>query len=196
MSKLTELVIATGNEGKLAEFENLLLPLGISVFSKRDYPHLPDPEENGSTLEENALIKAKATFEHTGKIALADDTGLEVDALNGKPGIHSARYSDPDATPEKNIVKLLAEMATQTRRTARFRTVLVLYPFEGGHLTFQGVCEGQIIGKRRGNEGFGYDPVFMPDGYQETFAEMSKSLKNEISHRGKAIQEFSKWLNG
>lgn len=194
MTKLTQLLIATGNPGKRAEFKHLLAPLGIEIFSKIDFPNLPDPEETGSTLEENALIKAKAAFEATGLISLSDDTGLEVDALDGAPGIHSARYSDPDATPEKNINKLLAELASNPLRTARFRTVLAIYPIDRDPLFFEGVCEGFITKTRSGSEGFGYDPVFRPDGFEKTFADMTATEKNQISHRGRALKSFLQWV--
>lgn len=193
-SDITEILIATGNPGKLAEFEKLLAPIGIRILSVKDFPELPDPIEDGATLEANALIKAKSAYEHSGILSLSDDTGLEVDALSGAPGVLSARYSDPGATPEKNVQKLLSELSGIQNRKARFRTVLALYPLGGHPKYFEGICTGIITEQTTGKQGFGYDPIFRPEGYNITFAEMSSEEKNQISHRGRAMATFKKWL--
>lgn len=195
MPKLHELIIATGNPGKLKEFKELLSPLGIRMYAKHDFEHFPDPEETGATLEENALIKARAVYEAFGIPALADDTGLEVDALNGQPGVFSARYSGAHATSETNISKLLQELAGTAHRNAQFRTVLALYPMQEEAVFFSGVCKGTITFEKRGSSGFGYDPVFIPMGFEQTFAEMSAAQKNTISHRAQALSKFSDWLS-
>lgn len=157
-----------------------------------------DIEETGNTLHENAEIKARFAWEKTGLPALADDTGLEVDALAGRPGVHSARYAGPGADALQNRRKLLDELrhaADPAARTARFRTVLVYIgpPQSGGPpdtRTYEGICEGRIITGERGSAGFGYDPLFLPNGFDETFAEMDAAEKNRISHRGRALRKF------
>lgn len=174
----------------------ILEPLGIDLFSAYDYPELTEIEETGSTLKENALIKAKETFRITGVPSLADDSGLEVDALNLLPGVHSARYAGPDADDHKNVEKLLAELSSQqnpNNRKARFKCVLA-YVDSGNVHYFEGVCEGNITTVRSGSSGFGYDPVFKPKGYDTTFAEMSADEKNRISHRGKALSAFKEFI--
>jgi XTP/dITP diphosphohydrolase len=210
------LVLATGNPAKVRELNELLEGRGWKVRALSEFTDDTDVEENGATLAENAEIKARFAFETTGLPSLADDTGLEVDALDGRPGVHSARYAGPGANAKRNRSKLLEELANVTdpaRRTARFRTVLIyIGPGErkggeqvvaggqsgssgspGQHLQtrrFDGVCEGRILTEERGAGGFGYDPLFVPDGHQETFAEMDAALKNSISHRGRALQKF------
>lgn len=214
------LVLATGNPAKVRELNELLDGRGWKVRALSEFTEDTDIEETGATLEENAEIKARFAFETTGLPSLADDTGLEVDALSGRPGVHSARYADPGANAERNRRKLLEELAGITdpaQRTARFRTVLVYMgpkpdeyaataPAEPGfsgmperdHLIrrYAGVCEGQIITEERGTGGFGYDPLFVPDGHRESFAEMDSALKNSISHRGRALQKFLEAMAG
>ncbi|MGK7371693.1 MAG: RdgB/HAM1 family non-canonical purine NTP pyrophosphatase, partial [Candidatus Halalkalibacterium sp. M3_1C_030] len=160
-----------------------------------DYPNLKEVEEDKLTLEGNAIKKARYVYEETGLPALSDDTGLEVDALDGRPGVFSARYAGEDVVYEDNVQKLLAELAgvDLKDRKAQFRTVAALVSDKGTH-TFEGVCRGVILTEKRGEKGFGYDPVFQPEGYKETFAEMESETKNKISHRGKAIQLFLDWL--
>ncbi len=179
----------------------LLQGVGYSVKSAYDFAALEDVDEDQDTLEGNALKKARYTYEMTGLPSLADDTGLEVDALGGRPGVYSARYAGEGATYSDNVKKLVAELGSLAANdvpgpfTARFRTVLALV--DGDHTEiFNGVCEGQIVLQPRGEKGFGYDPVFVPEGYEMTFAEMDPMLKNMISHRGKAMKLFLDYLSG
>ena len=171
---------------------------GWRVRSLKEVAGDVDVEESGDTLDENAKIKARFAWEKTGLPALADDTGLEVDVLAGRPGVHSARYAGPAADALQNRRKLLDELRHVTdtaARTARFRTVLVYVgPLQAGGSadirTYEGICKGRIISVERGGAGFGYDPLFLPDGYNETFAEMDAAEKNRISHRGQALRKF------
>lgn len=189
------ILLASRNEHKIEELRSSLNPLGIELKSSYDYPDLEEVEEDKNTLEGNALKKAGYYYRQTGLPSLSDDTGLEVDALDGRPGVYSARYAGESATYQDNTDKLLDELAgvEQKDRTAQFRTVVAFVTKEGTH-TFEGVCRGQILREERGDKGFGYDPVFRPDGYEQTFAELDPEVKNRISHRGKAIQKFINWL--
>ena len=195
LSQLETIVLASRNKHKIKELRATLVPLGIDLKSTYDFPNLQEVEEDRDTLEGNALKKAQYVYAETGLPALADDTGLEVAALDGRPGVYSARYAGPSATSQDNIDKLLQEMSEvpAVNRDAQFRTVVALVSDEGNQ-TFEGVCPGQILSNEQGSEGFGYDPVFQPDGYEETFAELTPSVKNNISHRGKAITKFLQWL--
>ena len=150
------------------------------------------PEEYG-TLQDNALQKARYVYNKTGQNCFADDTGLEVEALNWEPGVYSARYAGDAKKPKDNIRKLLSNLKGVENRKARFRTVIALI-LNGEEYLFEGVVWGKIIDQERGADGFGYDPIFVPDGFTETFAEMPLSLKNQISHRGKAVEELCKFL--
>jgi XTP/dITP diphosphohydrolase len=189
---MKQLFIASGNRHKIDELKSMLEPLDFRLTSVLNYSCVDSVEEDQPTLEGNALKKARFWHQHTGLPALADDTGLEVDALNGEPGVFSARYAGETATYEDNVVKLLDAMKNKTDRKARFRTVIA---FAGDHeLLFEGVCEGVITHRPRGEGGFGYDPVFRPEGYDETFAELSPIEKNTISHRGKALQRVVDFL--
>lgn len=194
---MNTIVLASQNKHKIEELRETLAPLGIDLKSTYDFPDLEEVIEDRPTLEGNAIKKAKYVFGQTGLPALSDDTGLEVDALNGRPGVYSARYTGKDATYQDNVDKLLAEMSEKPddKRGAQFRTVAAFVTDEGT-FTFEGVCRGKIIAEERGDGGFGYDPVFMPDGYDKTFAELSPEIKNGISHRGRAIQKFYGWLKG
>ncbi len=189
------IVLASRNKHKIEELRETLRPLGIEMKSALEFPDLKEVEEDKLTLEGNAIKKARYVYEETGLPALADDTGLEVDALDGRPGVYSARYAGEDASYEDNVRKLLAELAGVDKkdRGAQFRTVAALVSDMGTH-TFEGICRGVILTSRRGEKGFGYDPVFQPKGYTETFAQMSAEIKNKISHRGKAIKQFLDWL--
>lgn len=192
---MNTIILASRNEHKIEELQQTLKPLGIELRSALDFPNLKEVEEDKLTLEGNALKKARYVYEETGLPALADDTGLEVDALDGRPGVFSARYAGEDASYKDNVQKLLAELAGVDKkdRGAQFRTVVALVSDEGTH-TFEGLCRGVILTGRRGDKGFGYDPVFQPKGYEQTFAELEAAIKNEISHRGKAMQQFLDWL--
>lgn len=184
-------ILATKNRHKLDEMRHALDGLGIGLRSAFEFADLPDVVEDADTLEGNALKKARETFAITGIASVADDTGLEVEALGGRPGVWSARYAGPDATYAMNVDKLLAEMGDVPpgRRGARFRTVIALAGPDG-EWTVDGVCEGEILTERRGEGGFGYDPVFRPAGSDRTFAEMTMDEKTLISHRGKALKAF------
>ena len=191
MSSPPTLLVATRNLDKIREITDLFKPFKINIKSLRDFPDFPDIEETGQTLEENALLKAKQGHEWTGITTLADDTGLEADALNGAPGVMSARYSGPGATYESNVRKLLKNMkdVPENQRTAHFRCVMALV-WKDGMRTVEGRVDGLILKKPRGTVGFGYDPVFhhVPTGL--TFAEMPLEQKNQISHRAIALQNI------
>lgn len=188
---IPRLVIATKNPHKLAEMEAVLAESGLvgEVVRGLDWP---DVAETGSTLEENALLKARAVAEATGLPSLADDTGLEVDALGGAPGVYAARFSGPDATYERNVDLLLGKLEDVTDRSARFRTVVALVFPDGSTVTAEGTLEGEIATERRGSGGFGYDPVFQVDG--GTLAELGEAAKNRISHRAEAIRALAREL--
>ena len=187
------LVLATRNPGKVAELDARLAGLGIDLSTARDHG-APDVDEDADTLRGNAEKKARALHDHTGLPALADDTGLEVDALDGRPGVHSARYAGEDADADANRALLLQELDGADDRSARFRTVLAFVDGDDT-LFFDGVCEGVITTEEHGTGGFGYDAVFRPaDGDGETFAEMDADAKNRISHRGRALDAFTDWL--
>ncbi len=192
---IESIVLASRNEHKIEELRATLAPLGIELKSTYDFPELEEVEEDADTLEGNALKKARYVHNQTGFPALSDDTGLEVDALNGRPGVFSARYAGENASYQDNVDKLLDELADipMERRGAQFRTVAA-FVTDGDSYTFEGVCRGVIISEERGSGGFGYDPVFLPAAYTETFAELEPTIKNKISHRGKAIQKFYDWI--
>lgn len=183
-----KLVIATKNAGKLKEFISLLAGLPFEVLSLADYPDIPDIEETGVTFADNAAIKAEAVAKATGELALADDSGLEVDALEGRPGVYSARYAGAGAGDSANNEKLLAELADvpDGQRTARFRAVIAISR-PGRKTEFAcGTCEGIVTRKPEGTGGFGYDPLFFVPEPGLTFAQMSPEVKNKLSHRAKA----------
>jgi XTP/dITP diphosphohydrolase len=188
------LVLATRNAGKVAEMQALLEGLGVELVAAGDLG-APDVEETADTLEGNALLKARALHAFTGRPALADDTGLEVAALGGAPGVHSARYAGPEGDAAANRAKLLASLDGSPDRWARFRTVLAYVDAGEEHL-FEGTCAGRILTEERGAGGFGYDALFVPDGSTVTFAEMTPAAKNGVSHRGRALQGFVAWLRG
>jgi len=181
-----ELVFATHNKNKFIEVA-AQLPNDITILSLEDIP------ETGDTIEENAILKADYVKEHYKKDCFADDTGLEVLALNGAPGVYSARYAGEDATAENNIDKLLNSLENKSNRKATFKTVIALVI--GGEKTlFVGEVSGSITNERRGEKGFGYDPVFNPDGFEETFAQMTLTQKSEIGHRGRAMRQLIDYL--
>ncbi len=189
------IVLGSGNKHKIKELRATLAPLGIELKSSYDFSGLEEVVEDATTLKGNALKKARYFSRQTGLPALSDDTGLEVAALNGRPGVYSARYAGDSATSEDNIKKLLGELSglDLEERDAQFRTVIAMVSENGTH-TFEGVCRGTILKERRGDKGFGYDPVFRPVGYDETFAELDADTKNKISHRGKAIEKLKHFL--
>jgi len=182
-------VIATRNQGKIAEFRELLRGLDVNVLSLTDFPGLPEVAETGATFQENALLKARAAAGATGLVAMADDSGLEVDYLKGAPGIYSSRYAGSDHDDAASIRKLLAalEEVPANRRAARFRCVIAITTPDGGEYLSEGVCEGRITREPRGAGGFGYDPVFLVPSLDQTFAELGDLVKNRISHRAQAM---------
>jgi len=193
--KLTEIVFASHNAGKIAEIKQLLQPLGITVKSAADMD-LPDVEETGTTFAENSLIKSQTIAKIIGIPCIADDSGLCVDALDGAPGVYSARYA-PDRDFDKGMDKLLAQMAESPNksRKAHFSCVVSLAYPNGEYHLFEGRVDGTIAQqKMKGVQGFGYDPLFVPDGYDVSFAQMNKADKNKISHRGRAMQKFKDYL--
>jgi XTP/dITP diphosphohydrolase len=182
---MAAIVLCTGNEGKVAELRALLTG-GVELLSLAQVGLPADLPETGDTLEANAVQKAQYAHERCGLPCIADDTGLEVQALGGAPGVYSARYAGAQRDPQANMARLLAALEGEADRRARFRTVLALVDGTGVH-TFEGVVEGRIIGAPRGTGGFGYDPIFVPDQGDRTFAELDKEAKNAISHRGRAV---------
>jgi len=190
------IIFATANPGKLREASEVLGP-DYEVVPPASMGITEDIPETGSSLQENSLQKARYLFERTGLPCFADDTGLEVDALGGAPGIYSARYAGPAHDSQANMTKLLAELENEKSRRARFRTVVTLILSDGEPRFFEGVCEGSIATERHGAGGFGYDPVFLPDAYPgRTLAEVSEEEKNAVSHRGRAIRAMADWLKG
>lgn len=185
-----QLVLATNNRDKVKEIKHLLEELPVTILTADDFLEFPDPEETGSTLVENAVLKARAISEFCELPALADDSGLEVDALNGAPGVYSSRYAGENVTYKDNYTKLLLEMAgvPQEKRTARFRCVIAIVWEDGSVETVEGVAEGYITTTVEGDRGFGYDPVFFYPPLGKRFSEMTLDEKNQVSHRGKALQ--------
>ncbi|MHB8170337.1 MAG: XTP/dITP diphosphatase [Thermincolia bacterium] len=186
-----KLVLATNNKGKVKELREILANLPMEISSMEDYPALGEIEENGITFEENALIKARAVAQHAGLLAMADDSGLEVDYLNGAPGVYSARYAGEPKSDQANNTKLLQELegVPEEKRTARFCCVIALVNPDGREYTASGACEGRINFEPSGDGGFGYDPLFFVDEFGKTFAQLDSPSKNSISHRGRALQQ-------
>jgi XTP/dITP diphosphohydrolase len=193
---MTQLLIATHNNDKVEEIRGILAGMNLSLVPLTDFPAIPPTVEDADTLEGNALKKAEEAFRATGIPAVADDTGLEVFYLNGAPGVFSSRYAGEDATYADNRRTLLSRLrgVPPRRRGARFRTVVAFVSSPGTHHLFEGICPGVIIEKEEGEGGFGYDPIFLPDGYAETFGQMDLALKNTLSHRARAFQNFSEFL--
>lgn len=191
-----KIVFATNNKNKLAEIRDMLGDK-IEVMSLADINCHEDIPETADTLEGNALQKARYVFDKYGMSCFADDTGLEVDALGGEPGVYSARYAGGEGhDSEANMAKLMQKLGDNDNRKARFRTVIALITGSGddGVKLFEGVAEGDIIREKRGGEGFGYDPIFRPEGYDKTFAELGHEIKNKISHRARAVQKLVEYL--
>ena len=191
---MNEIIFASHNKGKIAEIKALLNPLSIHVLSSDDID-LPDVEETGATFEENAKLKALTIAKLRNKPCLADDSGLCVDAIGGRPGVYSARYA-PNRDFKAAMQKLLKEMeqSSNPSRNAHFSCVLVLAYPDGKNVCFEGRVDGQIEREQRGESGFGFDPVFKPEGYDKTFAELGAEIKNKISHRGRALQKFVHYI--
>ena len=190
-----QIVLATHNRGKMKEMSSILAHLPVKLLTLDDFPQIGEIPETGETLKENAFIKAETVHQKTGLPALADDTGLEVDALDGAPGVHSSRYDGETATFEDNCRKMLQEMdgIPTEERTARFHTVIAFVSDSGNEWT-EGMVEGRILEIKRGDGGFGYDPLFYYPPLKKTFAELNSEQKNNISHRGKALRNFCQIL--
>lgn len=187
----TELLVATSNKGKVAEFKQLLEGLPLSLLWLTEQGGVAEAEETGSTFVENAILKARHYGGHVRRLALADDSGLEVDALGKSPGVYSARYISPSASYEERMSRIIEELdlSSDRERRARFVCAIALFDPETDEVqTFTGVCEGRIAASPRGANGFGYDPIFVPEGFQETFAELSSDVKQRISHRARALE--------
>jgi XTP/dITP diphosphohydrolase len=187
-----EIVFATNNKNKLKEIQNLVPP-GIILKSLTDINCTADIPETGNTLKDNALQKSDYVKDRFKVNCFSDDTGLEIEALNGEPGVLSARYAGPERDSDQNMNLVLSNLKNHNNRNAQFKTVISLY-LDGYQHFFEGICKGKIIEGKSGKEGFGYDPIFQPEGYDITFAEMSIEDKNKISHRGKAIQKLITFL--
>lgn len=188
-----KLVFATGNQNKVKEVQELL-PKYIELLSLKDIGCTEDIPETQTTIEGNAIQKANYVKQHYNYNCFADDTGLEVTALGGEPGVLSARYAGEQKNAEDNMYKLLSNLKENSNRKAHFKTSIALV-IDNKELIFNGICEGEITTKKTGSNGFGYDPIFKPNGFEETFAEMNIENKNKISHRGKAIQQLIIYLN-
>jgi XTP/dITP diphosphohydrolase len=188
-----ELIFATNNLHKLSEIQSIV-GKNFTIKSLQEIGCTEDIPETAPTLEGNALLKAQYIYDRFGKNCFADDTGLEVEALDGRPGVFSARYATDGHDFEANIDKVLEELTGVENRKARFRTVIALI-LDGSVRYFEGIVNGEIISERKGIKGFGYDPVFLPDGYEQTFAEMPLDEKNKISHRARAVSKLVEFLN-
>ncbi len=191
-----EIILATGNKNKLREFKEMLEADDVSIIPQSKFENCPEVIEDGQTFEENALIKARAIAQHTGRITIADDSGLEVDYLNGAPGIYSARFAGEDSDDDKNNQKLLKELegVPLEKRGAQFSCVIAVVSPSGVEKTVRGEYRGCIIEQYRGQAGFGYDPIFLDTVSGFTYSEMSAQQKNSISHRARAIIELKKVL--
>ncbi|WP_079509953.1 XTP/dITP diphosphatase [Mesobacillus jeotgali] len=193
---MESVIIATKNKGKAKEFEKLFLPKGLTVKTLLDYPELEEVEETGSTFEENAVLKAETIARILGVRVIADDSGLEIDALEGRPGVYSARYAGIEKNDEANIDKVLDELQNvpENERAARFCCALAMAEPGRETLTVFGTCEGRILHERRGTHGFGYDPIFFVEAEGKAMAELSSDEKNSISHRATAIRKLDEAL--
>ena len=185
------IVLATKNAGKVKEFQQLLKNFPVEIKNLNDFGPIPEVEEDGATFDDNAYKKASFTAKVLGLPAIADDSGLVVEALDGAPGVRSARFAGENATDKENIEKLLHEMEGISNRKAAFECVISIAVPSGPALTYEGRCEGEITVKPEGTSGFGYDPIFYYPEYGKTFAEISGEEKNRVSHRGRALQEVA-----
>ena len=187
---MKELILASNNTHKVEEIKSILED--YSILTLKDINYTEEIVEDGTTFEENALIKARTICKYSGKTAISDDSGLSVELLDGRPGVYSARYSK-EQTDEKNIEKVLLELNGQKSK-AKFVSVIALVKPDGTELTFRGECHGEIIFEKRGTNGFGYDPIFYVPSLNKTFAELSAEQKNSISHRKQSLEKFSQYL--
>jgi len=189
---MKQLLLATRNKDKVSELRSLLVDANSLLLTLDGFPQIEETVEDGETLEENALKKARESFQVASIPTIADDSGLEVYYLNDEPGLYSSRYAGPGATYSDNCKKLLKKLrgVPPRRRAARFRCVIAFIPNDGFVRTMEGICQGVITEVPRGENGFGYDPIFVPAGYSKTLAEMDTTLKNTLSHRAKAIQNI------
>lgn len=196
VSLYPEIVLATRNRGKVAEIAALLADLNVPVRSLEDFPEVPPLPEEGETFQENAVSKALTVARITGRVAIADDSGLEVDALGGIPGVHSSRFLGEEATDADRNARILELLrgVPSSQRTARFRAVVAVALPSGEVYTFEGVVEGRIAEEPRGEHGFGYDPIFLLPGYGKTFAELGPEVKNRLSHRAQAVSAAREFL--
>ena len=188
----TEIVLATRNRGKIGEYRSLFQGIPVRLLSLQAFPDMPVVVEDGKTFQENARKKALAISRKAGRLAISDDSGLEVDLLHGRPGVHSSRFSGDGATDRENVRRLLGLMegAHWEDRGARFVCVICIADPRGRTATATGICKGTVCFEMRGINGFGYDPIFVPDGYTRTMAEMSPEIKNRISHRAEAMKRL------
>ncbi|MBE3036571.1 MAG: XTP/dITP diphosphatase [Candidatus Atribacteria bacterium] len=191
---MLEILIATNNFGKVKEINDILDSPEIKILTMKDFPHLPKIEEDGKTYQENAFKKARKISEYTGKICLADDSGLEIDYLKGKPGIYSSRWGNSDEERINKVLKLL-ENVPINKRKAKFVCVAILVFPDGKIYTVKEECKGSIEFMPKGEHGFGYDPIFLVPEYDKTFAELGDKIKNQISHRGKAMRKIVNIIN-
>jgi XTP/dITP diphosphohydrolase len=187
-----KLIFATSNQHKLKEIRSVVIP-GLEIVGLKDIGFEGELPETHETIEENSLEKAEHLSKKFGVACFAEDTGLIIDALNGEPGVYSARYAGPDASFDDNVTRVLTKMDGKTDRKARFKTVITYYS-GGTYVQFEGVTEGIILLERRGGEGFGYDPIFVPEGSNKSYAEMSLEEKNQFSHRKKSFDQFANHL--
>lgn len=190
------MVLASANPGKVAEIVEIMQDLPVRFVTKDQMPPWPQIIESGDTYRDNALIKARALVEFSGKAAMADDSGIEIDALDGRPGVHSARFAGLQATDTQNNLRMahLLQDVPPERRTARYRCVAVLVTPDGTVIEGEGTCEGSIAGAPRGDNGFGYDPWFIPQGQELTFGQLPLEFKHGISHRGRALRQLASRL--
>ena len=189
---MNQLILATHNEHKAQEFRDILPQYSVQTLA--DLEHNEEIEETATDLEGNSLIKAETIFKRYGHVVISDDSGLEVDALDGAPGVYSARYAGEPQNDQRNTEKLLDKLHGAFNRDAQFRTVITLMNAENS-FQFEGIVSGTIAKSPRGKDGFGYDPVFVPEGYQQTFAELAANEKNKISHRANAIEKLLHFIN-
>ncbi|MCR8850167.1 XTP/dITP diphosphatase [Rossellomorea sp. SC111] len=190
-------IIATKNRGKAKEFQHMFAPYGYEVQTLLDLPHIEDVEETGETFEENAILKAETVAGELGELVIADDSGLAIDALDGRPGVYSARYAGEEKSDEANMEKVLGELefVEDSDRTARFYCVLAIAGPDMETKTVTGTCEGMILHDKRGTNGFGYDPIFFVPSLEKTMAELTQDEKSQISHRGHALKKLGNMIS-